>query len=469
MVLSGAEYEDLYGGPSSSSHHAPVVAMPPSNPVPVANPQDDAMPIPDPATFMIADSDPDPPTVGSLLGRLAEPPIPGLQAHMTTAPPMTSAVPILRQLVPMSPFIQIAKIYCLLPCFWYGAGNELLFTDGSAPENDDGTIDISHFSHAVLIMPRTGEPDERGARCTTTLVPMERIVGGNSHINRALRLPLALGALPPGGKDGVLIAPNDPSTSAEVDKLFQRAHHDSAARARLRNYVEHVQFTPPEIRQDPHRDVPARWQTFEYSNETELAPPNELGPRVPTKAGKAVVPLSEPSHKAEVSQWKAWLKISHLNSERRTKKGVPLWVFYGIPRHNNGYQTLHIETWCELRGMIPKDPKAVPKLKGPFAQLTAILLCVPGWYGEFLTAHGITIAPLGTRTEYTVEVFGDPQDLTMTQLKMPGRYDPPPLPDPTPAPPVDASTFSPTDENTVALDDDEPFPGIEDEAGPAGM
>ncbi|KAI0259476.1 hypothetical protein BC834DRAFT_974195 [Gloeopeniophorella convolvens] len=279
MVLSGAEYEDLYGGPSSLSHHAPVVAMPPSNPVPVANPQDDAMPILDPATFMVADSDPDSPTVGSLLGRLAEPPIPGLQARMTTAPPMTSAVPILCRLTPMSLFIQIAKIYCLLLCFWYGAGNELLFANRSAPENNDGTIDVSCFSHAVLVMPRTGEPDERGVRCTTTLVPMEQIVGGNSHINRALRLPLALGALPPGGKDGVLIAPNDPSTSAEVDKLFQRACHDSAARARLHNYIKRVQFTPPEIRQDPHHDVPARWQTFEYSNETELAPPNELGPR----------------------------------------------------------------------------------------------------------------------------------------------------------------------------------------------
>ncbi|KAI0259477.1 hypothetical protein BC834DRAFT_974197 [Gloeopeniophorella convolvens] len=170
---------------------------------------------------------------------------------------------------------------------------------------------------------------------------------------------------------------------------------------------------------------------------------------------------------------------------------------------------LHIKMWRELRGMIPEDPKTMPKLKGPFAWLTAILLCIPGWYGEFLTAHGITITPLGTRTEYMVEVFRDPQDLTMTQWawaaayidmyikgspngphidlmhsaqdkdhslilthmqpKMPGRYDPPPLPDPTPAPPVDASTFGPMDENTVALDDDKPFPGIEDEAGPAGM
>jgi hypothetical protein len=200
----------------------------------------------------------------------------------------------------------------LLPVVHYGSSRETTVVQGTATTRPDGSVDM--HAHPRFVLAIEGRDSATGGPAwTTLLVRREMLTSEAASRAREARVPLPLGGHPGGGRDGVLIAPNDPKTQEAVDELFAAARTNTRAYGRAMAFVERIRYTPPEIRHEFYNRVLNRWR--EWGLDRRGAPPAE-GPEAAPDAPEASTStthgaqrrrMQEPGLDADNFVWKRWL------------------------------------------------------------------------------------------------------------------------------------------------------------------
>jgi hypothetical protein len=73
--------------------------------------------------------------------------------------------------------------------------------------------------------------------------------------------PFPLTGIHVGGRDGILLTDNNPSSPAAAEELFMAAQSNKGAFGRAIGFVKHIRYTPLELHQEFH------WRTLNHWNE----------------------------------------------------------------------------------------------------------------------------------------------------------------------------------------------------------
>jgi len=284
-------------------------------------------------------------------------------------------------------FYKSVGLYLLLPLLTY-ENRTLTPVHGSVNLNAQGSVDfIQKYCYIVA----TGMP----GNWTTTL-----------HIGSYFLEPVVQKALAdktllptlniiPGGRGGVLIAPNhDPTSKEEVDALLS----DPARHKRASKYVEHIRFTPPELRDEIHQCAFERWPDIQATRKRENQTQDMRRDKPPPDANNGM--------------WIRWLK-----ERRKQEKGA--FTYIGIPHTCQGYKEIHIDGAKRVASFVPLTWKGAPNrgpLRDAIFRAAAALLSVPGQYTQVLDRLGQQISQNNQFQFYDIQQFGDENRIGINEI-----------------------------------------------------
>jgi hypothetical protein len=199
-----------------------------------------------------------------------------------------------------------------------------------------------------------------------------------------------------GGKDGVLISPEDPNTIAKLDELLLNSDRHSEAAG----YVERVKFTPPELRDEFHQRALERWPEIRNARNRQRV---EKGIQRP-----------EPSPAAQNQKWKKWLKET-----RSLPRYKGNFIYLGIPLVGQGYLNVHIDgAKAILSHLTPNTKGSITRtpLRDAFIRAAALLLCVPGRYMRVLDGLSLKISKKRSHQFYDPAQFGNEHQLDLCRV-----------------------------------------------------
>jgi hypothetical protein len=289
---------------------------------------------------------------------------------------------------PPSPFIEPVGFHALLPVLYEAPDRSIVAADPTARLDANGNVDLDAHERYVLALGGivNGQPAWR-----TMLIRKNHLRTAQAQTAMLARTPMPLTDLPSGGRNGVLISPeNDPTTETEVTRLFARPD-------RAKFYIERIRATPPELRPVFHSRALERWEAQQATRRAEQRQHPEANK--PTRR-------PEPSPDAPLAIWKKWLKAT-----REFHGPESNYKYIGIPFLGQGYQKAHIEGAKALLSFLPLNSKRTSARFGPlrdaFLRVAAALLGVPERYPQTLAALQLTVAPARTSVFYSEALFAD--------------------------------------------------------------
>ena len=304
---------------------------------------------------------------------------------------------------PSSTFVEVLGFHSLLPVLYFVnnvlttppphmTGSAAVRRNGSSTILANGDIDLSAHPHYVLALSkRTQEGD---LVWTTTLITCSYITSLPVMQCIDAEMPIPLGNLILGGRNGVLTSPQrDPTNDAMLDSLLENPEKQVHAEV----YIKRIQFTPLEVHTDLHRRALQCWE--------------EIEPELRRTQDDKLV---EPSPHADVPAWKKWLKTMREHPKSKGK-----FKYIGIPQVGPGYIKAHIEGAQATTLFIPTNNKGIRNC-GPLwdaiLRAAAALLSVPQWYSRILGRLGLQIAEVRRKQQYDAARFGHENRLGLVQI-----------------------------------------------------
>jgi hypothetical protein len=176
--------------------------------------------------------------------------------------------------------------------------------------------------------------------------------------------PFPLTGIHVGGRDGIQLTDNDPSSPAATEELFMAAQSNKGAFGHAIGFVERIRYTPPELCQEFH------WRALNHWNELRQDRHNTQRTFGDHRA--------EPAPEADINTWKKWLK----DIWSQCQLGGRPFTYIGIPLIGQGYPITHIEGTRAILSFLPLTVKGTTPcggaLREAFLQAAAALLAVHG-------------------------------------------------------------------------------------------
>ena len=281
-----------------------------------------------------------------------------------------------------TPIAPIVRFPSLLPVLYYDADGRMLAVPGTAHTDHTGNVD---FSDERFVLADGGITADGLPNWSTTLVRRERLLTEQAVEAHAKHLRISAIGLIFGERNGVLISPDmDPQTDKQVEELFTSTNPKRRPHAAA--YIEHVRYTPPELRTEVHQRALERWPAIQAER---------------NQSQSTATSRREPLPTTYTSHWKKWLQLMY--------KGNSAFKYPRIPRVGNGYQTMHIEGTKTLLKFLPLAPRMGSPhtpLRDAFLRVVAMLLCIPEEYTRVIDQLGVSIAKGYTSLLYTEVQYG---------------------------------------------------------------
>jgi hypothetical protein len=283
-------------------------------------------------------------------------------------------------------FVDSVGFYALHPIITFDRSYACDATD------EHGDIDLSAdtlFIYALKRCPANAEPFWH-----TSLITRASLMENSVIDAMKAAVPIPSAHVNWGGRNGVLISAQDPSTEAVLDEWFTTPHKYK----RAYGYTERIRHTPPELRTEFHQRALERWDEMRAARRQE-----DKGKRT-----------KEPTPFDHVGAWRGWLHNMRISYAKQGKT----FSYPGVPLVCQSYQIAHLEALKAILLFTPRSggPSIRDPLRNAFLRATAALLSVPDLYQEVLAQLRLDVDPQRQRRTYDAAKFGDEHSLGINHV-----------------------------------------------------